>query len=265
LQQSDYELADEVDASTTAVLNDIVPIISTSDHATHPPHSQSPLMSPHAIPDPTPRPGVEGLSYFATHEPHADSAIDDLVSQLINTLEYPDKVQSASTAKFLTWRKSRRDLASSHASHSHSHSQESSASGEVAPMPTLARAQGGGEWEANLSRRLAQRRQSQSHSQPNSHSDQASNPKQGRRRGSTATSARPTKSRGTPKGKESCGPLFPSVNGQGEEVPSGKGIAGVGVGLGELVEKTFGGLRRRWKWGLVAAAAVALVVGWNWN
>lgn len=251
------------DPTSIVPLADIVPTITIPDQTRSPPTSKSPLMSPHAIPEPTPRPGFEGLSYFADHEPHTSSFVNDLVAELINTLQYPDKVQIASTAKFLAWRQSRRDLASSHTSHSHSHSHESSASGEVAPMPTLARAQGGGEWEANLSRRLAQRRQSQT--QSGAHPDQPSSTKRGRRRGSTATS-RPIKPKGLPKGKESCGPLFPSSNtgAQGEGLPSGKGIAGVGV-LGELVEKTFGGLRRRWKWGLVAAAAVALVVGWNWN
>ena len=233
----------------TSSLSDIVPIIHP------PPISQaddpiieavsSPLGSPHAIPDPTPRPGVEGLSYFPAQneQPHSD-----LVSLLINTLHSPDKVQSASTTKFLSWRQSRRDLSSSQtsASHSHEHSHESS-SYEAAPMPTLARVQGGGEWEATLSRRLANRRQSHSQSPTEDTS------KRGRRR-STAT--RPK----VPKAKESCGPLFPFSPSSNSSDPKG-----VGLGISELMEKTFGEIRRRWKWGLVAAAAVALVVGWNWS
>jgi hypothetical protein len=121
-------------------------------------------------------------------------------------------------------------------------------------MPTLARAQGGGEWEANLSRRLAKRRQSQPHSQSNSHCE-VSHSKRGKRK---STTSRPVKA----KEKEACGPLFPfrSSSSSSDPIP-GK----AGIGIGDLVEKTFGGLRRRWRWGLVAAAAVALVVGWNWS
>jgi hypothetical protein len=205
----------------------------------------SPLDSPHAIPDPTPRPGVEGLSYFPSQD---DQLHSDLVSQLISTLQTPGKVQFASTTKFLSWRQSRRDLSSSQTSttHSHEHSHESS-SYEAAPMPTIARVQGGGEWEATLSRRLANRRQS--HSQPPAEDTS----KRGRRR---STASRPK----VPKGKESCGPLFPFSSSPNSSDPKG-----VGLGISELMEKTFGEIRKRWKWGLVAAAAVALLVGWNWN
>jgi len=230
-------------------LSDVVPVIKSQirpqDDDSVLEAVSSPLDSPHAIPDPTPRPGVEGLSYFPSQDDQPDS---DLVSQLISTLQSPDKVQSASTTKFLSWRQSRRDLSSSQAStsHSHEHSHESS-SYEAAPMPTLARAQGGGEWEATLSRRLANRRQS--HSQHPT--EEAS--KRGRRR---STASRPK----VPKAKESCGPLFPFSSSPNSSDPKG-----VGLGISELMEKTFGEIRKRWKWGLVAAAAVALVVGWNWN
>jgi hypothetical protein len=227
----------------TASLGEIVPIIQSARGSLEIP--ESPLDSPHAIPDPTPRPGVEGLSYFPSQD---DRSHSDLVSRLIDTLKSPDKVQSASTAKFLSWRQSRRDLSSSRTSTSHSqeHSHESS-SYEAAPMPTLARVQGGGEWEANLSRRLANRRQS--HSQPPTEDTS----KRGRRR---STASRPK----VPKAKESCGPLFPFSSNPNSSDPKG-----VGLGISELMEKTFGEIRKRWKWGLVAAAAVALVVGWNWN
>ena len=227
----------------TASLVDMVPIICPEipppETSSPVERASSPLKSPHAIPDPTPRPGVEGLSYFPSQSTGGNSS---LISQLINTLQPPGQVQPASTAKFLSWRQSRRDLSSHHTSTSHSHE---SSSCEAAPMPTIARAQGGGEWEANLSRRLANRRQS--FLSP----DES---KRGRRR---STASRPKASKGI--GKESCGPLFPFPSSSGSSDPSG-----VGLGISELVEKTFGELRRRWKWGLVAAA-VALVVGWNWN
>ena len=230
-------------------LSDVVPVIKSQirpqDDDSVLEAVSSPLNSPHAIPDPTPRPGVEGLSYFPSQD---DQPHSDLVFQLISALQSPDKVQSASTTKFLSWRQSRRDLSSSQASttHSHEHSHESS-SYEAAPMPTLARAQGGGEWEATLSRRLANRRQS--HSQ---HPKEEAS-KRGRRR---STASRPK----VPKAKESCGPLFPFSSSPNSSDPKG-----VGLGISELMEKTFGEIRKRWKWGLVAAAAVALVVGWNWN
>jgi hypothetical protein len=230
-------------------LSDIVPTIQSQtrsqDDETTVEAVNSPLNSPHAIPDPTPRPGVEGLSYFPSQD---DQLHSDLVSQLISTLQSPDKVQSSSTTKFLSWRQSRRDLSSSQTSttHSHEHSHESS-SYEAAPMPTIARVQGGGEWEATLSRRLANRRQS--HSQPPAEDTS----KRGRRR---STASRPK----VPKAKESCGPLFPFSSSPNSSDPKG-----VGLGISELMEKTFGEIRKRWKWGLVAAAAVALVVGWNWN
>jgi hypothetical protein len=230
-------------------LSDIVFIIQSQtrfqDDQTTVEAVSSPLNSPLAIPDPTPRPGVEGLSYFPSQD---DQLHSDLVSQLISTLQSPGKVQSASTIKFLSWRQSRRDLSSSQTSttHSHEHSHESS-SYEAAPMPTIARVQGGGEWEATLSRRLANRRQS--HSQPPAEDTS----KRGRRR---STASRPK----VPKAKESCGPLFPFSSSPNSSDPKG-----VGLGISELMEKTFGEIRKRWKWGLVAAAAVALVVGWNWN
>jgi len=230
-------------------LSDIAPIIKSQTG----PHDDGSIVeavgslldSPHLVPDPTPRPGVEGLSYFPSQD---DQPHSDLVSQLIGALQSPDKVQSASTTRFLSWRQSRRDLSSSQTStsHSHEHSHESS-SYEAAPMPTLARAQGGGEWEATLSRRLANRRQSHSQSPTEDSS------KRGRRR---STASRPK----APKAKESCGPLFPFSSSPNSSDPKG-----VGLGISELMEKTFGEIRKRWKWGLVAAAAVALVVGWNWN
>lgn len=233
-----------IDRDTTS-LGDIVPLIQSVISSLE--TDESSLKSPHAIPDPTPRPGVEGLSYFPSQDEYSHS---DLIAQFINTLQSPDKVQSASTTKFLTWRQSRRDLSSSHTSTSHSHEQShESSSYEAAPMPTLARAQGGGEWEATLSRRLAHRRQSHSHSQ-----SPVEESKRGRRR-STASKSKIS------KGKESCGPLFPFSSSPNSNSSDPRGV---GLGISELMEKTFGEIRRRWKWGLVAAA-VALVVGWGWN
>lgn len=236
------------------------------------------------VPDPTPRPALEGLSYFHDHPPSpcilaltetlpsADGGVDPDVQRFIHALSHMDRIRQASTAKFLDWRRpTPADMSSSH----HSHESSSAASGfEASPiMPTVARAQGGGEWEANLSRRLAKRRQTQiapstsTSTRRDSGSGTGSGIGSGKRRGGSTqasshnanANANRQSRRRTKAEAENCGPLFPFVS---PSDPFGGG--GKRAGLGDLLESTFGGLRRRWKWGIVAAAAVALVVGWNW-
>jgi hypothetical protein len=260
------------EASMVASLGELVPVLpaedgmspSRGDYDTDAPDPTSPIHSPSAAPDPTPMPGVEGLSYFPSHPPHpaSASAHSQFVIRLLRALRSPEDVQKASTDKFLDWRSARRDLASSHASISH----ESSTGFYEAAMPTVARAQGGGEWEANLSRRLAKRRQSASGLSPES-GDGAQAQAQGRdgkRRPRRSTVSKQKVPKHKDKEREACGPLFPSSAPRGSQFGA-TGKTSVGLGINELVEKTFGGLRRRWRWGIVAAAAVALVVGWNWD
>lgn len=237
-----------------------------------PMQSTSPAYSyPHPFaPGPTPRPSdssqSEGAGYFAsTPSPSPSTDVD----QFIHALSHLHEIQQASVATFLSWRPSHplaepeaeADLASSLTSHS------SGVEGEAGVMPTVARAQGGGEWEAGLSRRLAKRRQSSvptdSASTSNRHGPSTTKPhvgNAGKRKSSTSTSKHISSS--SERRKEntepsSCGPLFPSD-------PFGSGSGPSRPGLGDLFEKTFGGLRRRWKWGMVAVTALALVAGWNW-
>jgi hypothetical protein len=204
-------------------------------------------------------PGVEGQSYFPSLASSStqNKTHSSLIRQLMNVLHDSDSIQRASSDKFLSWRSANRHRSqSSSQTSTHESSSIDSYEAEAAAMPTVARAQGGGEWEAGLSRRLAKRRQSDGlgQSRASAHHTRGT----GKRR-STVTpnpKLRPHKE----NEKESCGPLFPSHSRPGRL----SGDSYSRVGLGELVEKTFGGMRRRWRWGIVAAA-VALVVGWNYN
>jgi hypothetical protein len=245
--------------SMLASLGELVPLLSTSREDLIIPapategietyDSTSPPHSPHTVPDPTPMPGVEGLSYFpSTDSPLLSSVYSPLIDQLLSAIHSPNDAQKQSTDMFLAWHSARRDLGSSHTSISH----ESSVGSYEAAMPTVARAQGGGEWEANLSRRLAKRKQSITAPAADARDDS---------RSQTVSKQKVPKQKERGNEKQACGPLFPFSTPR----ESGGGGRSVGLGINELVEKTFGGLRRRWKWGLVAAAAVALVVGWNWD
>lgn len=246
-----------------ASLGDLVPLLSTKDlvdptstnegNEVHDPTSS--LHSPHAIPDITPMPGSEGLGYFPLPDsPLVSSSTSGLIDRFLSTIHTPHDIQKQSTDKFIAWRSARRDLGSSHTSISH----ESSIGSYEAAMPTVARAQGGGEWEANLSRRLAKRKQSTGVATSGLGDGPRAQAKSRRR--STVSKQKVAKQKERESEKQTCGPLFPLSTPR--EPASG---SSVGLGISELVEKTFGGLRRRWKWGLVAAAAVALVVGWNWD
>jgi hypothetical protein len=261
-----------VEPSMLASLGELVPILaaeyavspSRGDSGTIALDPTSPIHPPSAAPDPTPMPGVEGQSYFPSPPPHSTSPSthSQLAIRLLGALRSPDDMQRASTEKFLAWRSARRDLASSHASISH----ESSTGSYEAAMPTVARAKGGGEWEANLSRRLAKRRQSTSGLSPESGdgSQAQAQGRDGKRRPRRSPVSKQKLPKHKDKEREACGPLFPSSVPRGSQ-SGATGKTSVGLGINELVEKTFGGLRRRWRWGIVAAAAVALVVGWNWD
>lgn len=255
----------------------LVPTLSVTGHtATSGPLLQLPLLDatlPSIVPGPTPRPGsdIEAECYFGSN-PHGPT---EAVQRFLHALSHIDQIRKCSIQKFFTWRPAHPpaiDLASSQTSHN------SSSGVEAVHMPTVARAMGGGEWEANLSRRLAKRRQSTPHTETSEHTRRTTNSvtSNGKRKSSTSTSynsmnnsrkkADPTPFSSSSSG--SCGSLFPSIptsdpfgarNGGG----GGKGVS---LGIGELFNKTFGGMRKgwRWKWGMVAATALALAVGWNW-
>ena len=109
--------------------------------------------------EPTPMPSSECGTYFAPREISPNPPVEiDPVELLIRAIDSAALVQHASTAKFISWRRLNRSLESSITSSMSPTSSSSDISGPV-PMPTVARAQGGGEWEAGLSRRVAQRKE----------------------------------------------------------------------------------------------------------
>jgi hypothetical protein len=130
--------------------------------------------------------------------------------------------------------------------------------------PTVGRAQGGGEWEAGLSRRVAKRRESGAGTKAVEKTTTKRRRSKGARDGSSAL--------GGVRPMESI-PLFPptasSSRPAAEERP-GQGLsgseAGVGLGVRGMLEKTFRPLReglRGWKRVLVVATIMG-VVGWGW-
>lgn len=102
-------------------------------------------------------------------------------------------------------------------------------------MPTVARAQGGKQWEADGSRRIASERERKS-----------------RRRYSNRHVERPKRPE-----KEKCGPsLFPKGTPSSSPRITSTGLGNAALGIW--------GVTKRWKWGIMAAAAVVLV-GWSWE
>ncbi|TXT10803.1 hypothetical protein VHUM_02308 [Vanrija humicola] len=147
--------------------------------------------------------------------------IQETVMLIERILDDPHRVRSASAATFLSWRPTADTTSPASSNYD---------VGGV-PMPTVARAVGGGEWEATLSRRLAQRREIDA---------------SGRRRRSSHSPPHDA--------KEPCAPLFPRHR-----------AGAASVGLADLVDSVFGGVRQvlaRTPWTrVVMACAVALAVG----
>lgn len=202
--------------------------------------SRAPTPSPPRDADPTPMPACESPSYFAAREPSAQPPIEvDPVQFLIRCIDSAALIEQASTTKFIAWRPARtleppipaRSLESSITS---SDSPASSASDIGGPMPTVARAQGGGEWEAGLSRRVARRKE-------------VLHVHRGRVRRRTS---------GSPE-RPPCHPLFPKA------APKT-----ASVGLTGLAESFFNPARTLWEgqrgWKRAAIfCAVAVAVGWG--
>lgn len=219
-------------------------------------HSRAPTPSPPKLDEPTPMPmsRVESSSYFiGTHDSSNDASSDTTHARLVlSLLDEAPSIMSASTSKFLAWRPDPASLALLEASQSSlGSSTPASASSAFdmssAPMPTVARAQGGGEWEANLSRRMAKRRESDDFVRGIRARGR------GRRRSSTM--------RRDKDKKASCAPLFPKIPGTGSKGQLHS------LGLRELVEKTFApvrGLLGKRGWTGVVLVAVAVAVGTWW-
>lgn len=184
--------------------------------------------SPPQDADPTPMPSAETLNYFE-REPTPSPPMDvDPIDLLIRAIDSAELIQEASITKFISWRPAR-SLESSMTS---SVSPASSSSDISRPMPTVARAQRAGEWEAGLSRRVAQRKE-------------VHHVHRGRvRRRVSRSPERPP-----------CHPLFPKASPKTAS-----------VGLNALAESFFRPLRMMWDgqrvWNrAVLACAVAVAVG----
>jgi len=191
--------------------------------------------SPSRDSEPTPMSIDETLNYFTLREPTPPMEIDP-VDLLIRSIDSAVLIQQASTAKFFSWRpqpQPQRSLESSITSSVSPASSTSDISGH-GPMPTVARAQGGGEWEAGLSRRVAQRKD-------------LHHVHRGR------TRRRPSRS----PGRQPCTPLFP------KSAPKT-----ASVGLSALAESIFKPMRAMWDgqkgWKrTLLICTVTLAVGWR--
>ncbi|WWD18965.1 hypothetical protein CI109_103422 [Kwoniella shandongensis] len=300
-------------------LDDLVPVIHPVSAALNisPLQLNRLLVEPEPTPQhnmtgPTPRLSAETQGYFAPREytpsppasrqgspeSYSDPSRhqDEAVQVICSTVDKPSSnTVLASVDAFLAWRARATDTMTQHLHLqpqfegssgqkrtlvTTSSSMTSASSSSYGPMPTVARAQGGGEWEATLSRRIAQRRESETRGDRSSGNNGVSGRGKRRRsfgeRGGKEAMSSSTKyhhhhqplspSHPHPR-KERSGssrdclpPLFPTSSGSGNNVSS------VGLGLGGLIEKTFGKSVQQWRknWkGVAVACAVVVVVGWG--
>jgi hypothetical protein len=166
------------------------------------------------------------------------------VALLERLIDHPARVRASSTAAFFEWRPSPLpNLTTATPLTGPSTSPASSTFEGAGPMPTVARAQGGGEWEATLSRRLAHRRELDAAAAAAS----AVVPR-GARRG---RGARRRRSHSPPSKMPCPTPLFP------------RRPAAVSLGLADLLDAAFAPVRRvvRSPWNVVFACALAVAVG----
>ena len=225
-------------------LYDLVPVLDLKAQSQgSDPSDKTPDESRAATPsprqgDPTPMPTLERKgSYFSrplAHATSSDSLESGLAAAFIRAIGDMSSIADDSIAKFVSWR-----TASAVTPLESSVTSASSSNGAQPPMPTVARASGGGEWEASLSRRVA----------------------------SAHAHAREKERRSRLKKKEEkenervkrleherrCGPLFPRSS-RPMTLPSSTGIRTFWTTI-------FGPKVGVWKWGVVAA--VALAVGWG--
>jgi len=202
-------------------------------------------------PEPWPAHAHESSSPLVANsmlDSHNDLALADpcdpvfgTVALLERIIDDPVRVHAMSTASFFEWRPTPLPDISSPIT-GPSTSPASSTFEGAGPMPTVARAQGGGEWEATLSRRLAHRRELDA-----SASTQRGTRPRGRGRGTRRRRSH------SPPDKLPCPtPLFPR-----------RPIAS-SVGLVDLIDAAFAPVRRfvRSPWGqVVVACAIAVAVG----
>lgn len=161
-------------STRTSILTPALPLFTLPKGQTFgQPLADSPSQTSAAWSDPTPRGDLrhDGDGYFSSRPETPLSTTEDSSSQitasrLVNLLLSDDSIKEdlhrASVTSFLTWRqRPSRSATPTHDLSSSEMTATSLESGNDAPIPTLARASGGGEWEAGLSRRVAARRQSE--------------------------------------------------------------------------------------------------------
>lgn len=240
----------------------------------------------------TPMPHTEGSSYFQQplsarpstspiQESEASSETAEHISSIqavLAALDSPDNLVMKSVDRFLAWRPA--PLDSSDSSLGTTSAGTSGAAGldrEFPPMPTVARAQGGGEWEAGLSRRIAKRREtdtaaasgsgrtSSTKVSPTASGAAGSAPARRRRsKGNKDASASTAGAAGTGRSGDPHEPLFPPSSSAAARHRSSSTTRGLGVT--ELLSKTFAPIKKGlqgWR-GMLVFAAVVGVVGFGW-
>ncbi|WWC90822.1 uncharacterized protein L201_005759 [Kwoniella dendrophila CBS 6074] len=272
---------------------------TTSEHSESSSHIiQTPSIRPSEI-EPTPRPSAETSGYFAprSYTPSPSSSRDAspvrpsksvAVQQIVELLDHLAVSMGKSIDSFLSWRSKQiyyqpqtsTLFSTSPFDHMTKNGEKTmtssltSASSGVGAMPTVARAQGGGEWEATLSRRVAQRRES------DTLRDRSLTSLRGSK---TSTSSgyghRPRKRKSLDKlenssqrefSKKDCfSPLFPKHNKlnnyKSNKSASASSINEKGLGMNELMEKTFFKSVRKWTKGWRGLLVVGLVVAVGWG
>ncbi|WVW85756.1 hypothetical protein I302_107794 [Kwoniella bestiolae CBS 10118] len=236
--------------------------------------AKTPSLRSTELVEPTPRPSDETSEYFAprAYSPSPSSSKDyspvrsieqgdQAVSQLIDLVDSPSACTGKSIDTFLSWRANQHTDRPIHLTspvpslfditgqgeRTMASSLTSTSSG-VGAMPTVARAQGGGEWEATLSRRVAQRRESDS----------------GRDKSTVSLRGRGTSRRRRSLEKiKDCSPLPPLFprNKKGK----GVSVSDKGLGVNELVDKTFMRSVKKWTRGWRGLLVVGLVVAVGWG
>ncbi|WVR07407.1 hypothetical protein IAU60_004448 [Kwoniella sp. DSM 27419] len=235
--------------------------------------------------EPTPRPSNESASgYFAPRSysssppvsplPDAPNAMDEAIELILRYYGHPSIALHRSVDSFISWRSDQQQrgplasvphTATTHAQRIMESSSTSASSSYAGPMPTVARAQGGGEWEATLSRRVAQRRESETWRERDKDQGRSGGVQRGsghRVRGRRRRSLERSLDRIEKEREKDARPLFPSSSGHGH---AHRSTGGVGLGVSKLIENTFKGMGQ-WRWtrgwrGVVVIAAVVVAVG----
>lgn len=259
LAAAEAEHHDQPSSASLSPASSLSPTSSVSLPSRTPRSQSGTSLADLAVQD-TPRPFADTLAWpscepvegdNAPHEAERDHTPTDVsdpvhgtVALIERILDDPSRVHSASTSTFFAWRPSTRPDVSSPLTDPSS--PVSSNFEGTALMPTVARAQGGGEWEATLSRRLARRRELDAAASVSSRGTR------GQRAVPRGRGGRRRRSHSPPSKPPCENSLFP------------RRPAASSVGLVDLIASAFAPMRRftRSRWGqVVVACALAVAVG----